>query len=86
MELVNNYKLQFGREITNKVLKGILKAIGIYIGYLLLAIAFFYIFGLYIWTTPPTKLVLVRMVGFPFILTIATEVFIIFVKKLKKVR
>ena len=75
-----------GSEITNKVLKGILKAIGIYIGYLLLAIAFFYIFGLYIWTTLPTKLVLVRMVGFPFILTIATEVFIILIKKLKKVR
>lgn len=67
----------------NKVLKEILKAIGIYVGYLLLTIVFFYIFGLYIWTTPPTKLVLARMIGFPFILTIATEVFII-IKKLKK--
>ncbi len=68
----------------NKVLKEILKAIGIYIGYLILTILFFYIFGLYVWTTPPTKLVLVRMIGFPFILTIATEVFIILIKKLKK--
>ena len=68
----------------NKVLKGILKAIGIYVGYLLITIAFFYIFGLYIWTTLPTKLVLVRMVCFPFILKIATEVFIILIKKLKK--
>lgn len=68
----------------NKVFKEILKAIGIYVGYLLLTIVFFYIFGLYIWTTPPTKLVLVRMIGFPFILTIATEVFIILIKKLKK--
>ncbi len=68
----------------NKVLKEILKTIGIYIGYLLLTIVFFYIFGLYIWTTPPTKLVLARMIGFPFILTIATEIFIIFIRKLKK--
>lgn len=68
----------------NKVLKEILKAIGIYVGYLLLTIVFFYIFGLYIWTTPPTKLVLARMIGFPFILTIATEVFIILIKKSKK--
>ena len=68
----------------NKVLKGILKAIGIYVGYLLITIAFFYILGLSIWTTLPTKLVLVRMVCFPFILTIATEVFIILIKKLKK--
>lgn len=68
----------------NKVFKEILKVIGIYVGYLLLTIVFFYIFGLYIWTTPPTKLVLVRMIGFPFILTIATEVFIILIKKLKK--
>lgn len=68
----------------NKILKEILKAIGIYAGYLLLTIVFFYIFGLYIWTTPPTKLVLARMIGFPFILTIATEVFIILIRKLKK--
>lgn len=68
----------------NKFLQEILKAIGIYVGYLLLTIVFFYIFGLYIWTTPPTKLVLARMIGFPFILTIATEVFIILIKKLKR--
>lgn len=67
----------------NKVLKEILKALGIYIGYLLLTIIFFYIFGLYIWITPPTKLVLARMICFPLILTIATEVFIILIKKLK---
>ncbi len=68
----------------NKILKKTLKAIGIYVGYLLLVIIFFYIFGLYIWTTTPTKLVLARMIGFPFILTMATEVFIILIKKLKK--
>lgn len=68
----------------NKVLKGLLKEIGIYVVYLLLTIIFFYIFGLYIWTTPPTKLVLARMIGFPFILTIATETFIILIKKLQK--
>lgn len=68
----------------NKVFKEILKVIGIYVGYLLLTIAFFYILGLYIWATPPTKLVLARMISFPFILTIATEVFIILIKKLKK--
>ena len=67
----------------NKVLKEILKVLGIYIGYLLLTILFFYIFGLYVWNQPPTKLVLARMVSFPLILTIATEVFIILIKKLK---
>ncbi len=68
----------------NKILKKILKAIGIYVGYLLLTVLFFYIFGLYIWTTPPTKLVLTRMLAFPFILSIATEIFFILIKKLKK--
>lgn len=68
----------------NKVMKEILKAFGIYVGYLLLTIIIFYIFGLYIWTTPPTKLVLARMIGFPFILTISTEVFIILINRLKK--
>lgn len=68
----------------NKILKEILKVIGIYVGYFLLTIGFFYIFGLYIWTTPPTKLVLARMIGLPFILTIATEIFIILIQKLKK--
>lgn len=67
----------------NKVLKEILKTIGIYVGYLLLTIVFFYIFGLYVWNQPPTKLVLARMMGFPFILTIATEIFIVLTKKLK---
>ena len=65
-------------------MKEILKTIGIYVGYLLLIIVIFYVFGLYIWTTPPTKLVLARMIGFSFILTVATEVFIMFIKKLKK--
>lgn len=63
----------------NKVLKGILKTIGIYVGYLLLTLVFFYM-----WTALPTRLVLARIIGFPFILTIATEVFIILIKKLKK--
>lgn len=67
----------------NKISKEILKAIGIYIGYLLLTIIVFYIFGLYVWNQPPTELVLARMIVFPFILTIATEFFIILIKKLK---
>lgn len=68
----------------NIFLKEILKAIGIYFGYLILMVIIFYILGLYIWTTPPTKLVLARMIVFPLILTISTEVFIILIKKLKK--
>lgn len=68
----------------NKVLKEILKLVCIYVGYLLLTIIFFYIFGLYVWNQPPTKLVLARMIGFPFVITIATEIFIVPTKKLKK--
>lgn len=49
-----------------------LKVIGIYICYLVLTVIVFYIAGMYIWTTPPTKLVLIRMLVFPAFLTLAT--------------
>lgn len=66
----------------NKTLEEILKLIGIYIGYLLLTILFFYLFGFYVWNQPPTKIVLTRMIVLPFILTLTTEVFIICIKKI----
>ncbi len=68
----------------NKVIKNILKFIGIYVGYLVLTIIAFYITGMYIWTTPPTKLVLTRMLVFPVFLTLATIIFILMIKKFKK--
>ena len=68
----------------NKVIKKILKLIGIYVGYLVLTIIVFYITGMYIWTTPPTKLVLTRMLVFPVFLTLATIIFILMIKKFKK--
>ncbi len=68
----------------NKVIKNILKLIGIYVGYLVLTIIAFYITGMYIWTTPPTKLVLTRMLVFPVFLTLATIIFILMIKKFKK--
>ncbi len=68
----------------NKVIKNILKIIGIYVGYLVLTIIAFYITGMYIWTTPPTKLVLTRMLVFPVFLTLATIIFILMIKKFKK--
>ena len=61
-----------------------LKIVGIYIIYLLLTLIIFYITGLYIWTTPPTRVVLGRIIGLPFILTISTSVFIKIINKLKK--
>ncbi len=68
----------------NNVIKSILKIIGIYIGYLVLTTIVFYITGMYIWTTPPTKLVLTRMLVFPIFLTLATIIFVLITKKLKK--
>ena len=68
----------------NKVIKNILKIIEIYVGYLVLTIIAFYITGMYIWTTPPTKLVLTRMLVFPVFLTLATIIFILMIKKFKK--
>ncbi len=68
----------------NKVIKSILKIIGIYVGYLVLTTIAFYITGMYIWTTPPTKLVLTRMLVFPIFLTLATIIFVLITKKLKK--
>ncbi|MBP3920003.1 MAG: hypothetical protein J6D28_00390 [Bacilli bacterium] len=68
----------------NRVIKSILKIIGIYIGYLVLTVVVFYITGMYIWTTPPTKLVLTRMLVFPVFLTLATIMFILIINKLKK--
>lgn len=69
--------------LMNELIKSILKLIGAYILYAVLTIIVFYITGLYIWTTPPTKLVLIRMLVFPFILTLATYLFIWIVKKAK---
>lgn len=68
----------------NKTIENILKIIGAYIGYLVLTIIVFYITGMYIWTTPPTKLVLIRILVFPIFLTLATHIFILITKKLKK--
>lgn len=68
----------------NKAMKNILKVIGIYVGYLVLIIISFYITGMYIWATPPTKLVLMRMLIFPIFLTLATILFIWIIKKIKK--
>lgn len=65
-------------------MKNVLKCIGVYFGYLLLTLLVFYVFGVYVWNQPPTKLVFARIIAFPFILTLATEVFIILIKKLKK--
>lgn len=68
----------------NKMTKNILKVIGTYIGFLILTVIAFYITGMYIWTTPPTKLVLVRMLVFPIFLTLATILFFWITKKIKK--
>lgn len=71
------------RVCMDKILKRALKVIGIYVGYLLLTIIVFYITGMYIWTTPPTSLVLRRMLVFPLFLTAATVLFMIAIKKWK---
>lgn len=68
----------------NKKIKNILKVIGTYIGFLIMTVIAFYITGMYIWTTPPTKLVLVRMLVFPIFLTLATILFFWITKKIKK--
>lgn len=68
----------------NKMIKNILKVIGTYIGFLIMTVIAFYITGMYIWTTPPTKLVLVRMLVFPIFLTLATILFFSITKKIKK--
>lgn len=68
----------------NKMIKNILKVIGTYIGFLIMTVIAFYITGMYIWTTPPTKLVLVRMLVFPIFLTLATILFFWITKKIKK--
>lgn len=56
----------------NKYLKKLLKVVGIYTGYLILIVALFYIFGLYVFNMMPTPLVLTRMIVFPLILTLIT--------------
>jgi len=67
-----------------EIAKSTLKIIGTYVGYLILTIIAFYITGMYIWTTPPTKLVLTRMLVFPIFLTLATYIFILIIKRFKK--
>ena len=61
----------------NENLNKLLKVVGIYVGYLLLTIIIFYALGLYVFNMPPTKLVLIRIVIFPTILTLITIVLII---------
>lgn len=68
----------------NKIIKNMLKIIGVYVVNLILTVIVFYITGMYIWTTPPTKLVLTRMIVFPIFLTIAIITFIWLIKKFRK--
>ena len=67
----------------NKNLNKLLKVVGIYVGYLLLTIIIFYALGLYVFNMPPTKLVLIRIVIFPTILTSITIVLISLIKNHK---
>lgn len=68
----------------NRIIKNMLKIIGVYVVNLILTVIVFYITGMYIWTTPPTKLVLMRIIVFPIFLTIAIITFIWIIKKIKK--
>lgn len=68
----------------NRIIKNMLKIIGVYAVNLILTVIVFYITGMYIWTTPPTKLVLMRMTVFPIFLTIAIITFIWLIKKFRK--
>lgn len=68
----------------NKIIKNMLKIIGVYVVNLILTVIVFYITGMYIWTTPPTKLVLMRMTVFPIFLTMAIITFIWLIKKFRK--
>lgn len=65
------------------MIKNILKLIGTYILYLLLTIIIFKITGMYSWSTPPTRLVLLRMLIFPILLTILSIIFIKLIKYLR---
>ena len=67
----------------NENLNKLLKVIEIYVGYLLLTIIIFYAIGLYVFNMPPTKLVLIRIVIFPTILTSITIVLISLIKNHK---
>lgn len=67
----------------NKNLNKLLKVVGIYVGYLILTIIIFYALGLYVFNMPPTKLVLIRIVIFPTILTLITIVLISSIKNHK---
>ncbi len=67
----------------NKNLNKLLKVMGIYVGYLLLTIIIFYALGLYVFNMSPTKLVLIRILIFPTILTLITIVLISSIKNHK---
>jgi len=69
-----------------ELIKKLFKMLGLYISYLILTIIIFYITGMYIWTTPPTKLVLIRMLVFPIFLTLATLLFIWGINRFKKTK
>lgn len=68
----------------NKTIKSLFKIIGIYGGYLILTLIMFYFTGIYVWNQVPTKLVLLRMLVFPIFLTLATIIFVLFIKEKKK--
>lgn len=68
----------------NKIIKNILKIIGIYAGYLILTLIIFYFTGMYVWNQAPTKLVLMRILVFPILLTLITLIVIWLIKKMKK--
>lgn len=67
-----------------EIIKNILKFLVLYLIYLILTLIIFHIFGFYNFGDVPTKLVMARILGFPFILSIATIVFMKAINKLKQ--
>ena len=68
----------------NRIIKSILKFLILYLIYLVLTLIIFHIFGLYNFADIPTKLVMVRILGLPFILSTATTIFTKSINKLKQ--
>lgn len=65
-------------------LKKFLTFLVLYLVYLILTLIIFHILGLYNFGDIPTKLVIGRILGLPFILSVATSIFYKAIKNLKQ--
>lgn len=70
----------------NKILKNIMRIIGLYIISVIVIVFVFYTMGWYVFNMLPTKIVLLRMLISSITLTIILELLLLLISKIKRIK